>query len=660
MEGYFVRTLGMHRVYNSAFMNMLKKEQNQKYRETVKNTITFDPQVLKRYVNFMNNPDEETAIAQFGDGDKYFGVCTLMVTMPGLPMFGHGQIEGYTEKYGMEYTKAYKDEHPNQYLVDRHWREIFPLMKKRYLFSDVKNFLFYDLWENGHVNENVFAYSNGTDTERTVVFYNNKYESACGWIKQSDPYAVKTGNGDEVRMESHSISEGLNLTAENDKYPMFQEHKTHLWFIRKSSEICEKGLFVALNGFEAQVLLDIHQVTDLPDNRYRILCEYLDGKGCEDIEIAWQEILYKDLYEAFGVYGRKILPPLFELFGVKVPPKVDTGITPEFAETTSEDGNEKSDKKEKSKATNNKPGKKEFVKVDKKDIAKLLEECEEECENFFKVALKFIKEENAISPEREYEKIKAKLNILAEIHNSEKLKAPKDLQKALQKAVDKDTFIKLMADSDEDLEKHFLCWALTGTMAETGDAAKFAFGRKLNEYIRDLGLSAKDERAALTKIFLLSSVANPKSVIKSQKKAAYKVVSLLVEGKNGKLLSGANTFDNVSWFNKEISDYSLNIIATLLLLSSDKEDIPEIFKFYKTLTTAKLKAAYKCELFLKPFAPVEKKVPTKKAGKTNKTGKSKSDSKSSSKTTAKKSVKSEKTDKSEKKTGKNGKNKSKK
>jgi hypothetical protein len=77
MEGYFVRTLGMHRVYNSAFMNMLKKEENQKYRETVKNTITFDPQVLKRYVNFMNNPDEETAIAQFGDGDKYFGCCTL-------------------------------------------------------------------------------------------------------------------------------------------------------------------------------------------------------------------------------------------------------------------------------------------------------------------------------------------------------------------------------------------------------------------------------------------------------------------------------------------------------------------------------------------------------------------------------------------------------
>ncbi len=38
MEGYFVRTLGMHRVYNSAFMNMLRDEDNAKYRCVMKNT----------------------------------------------------------------------------------------------------------------------------------------------------------------------------------------------------------------------------------------------------------------------------------------------------------------------------------------------------------------------------------------------------------------------------------------------------------------------------------------------------------------------------------------------------------------------------------------------------------------------------------------------
>ncbi len=110
LEGFFVRTLGMHRVYNSAFMHMLKDEDNAGYRQTIRNTLEFDPEVLKRFVNFMSNPDEQTAIEQFGDGDKYFGVCTLLATLPGLPMFAHGQLEGFKEKYGMEFRRAYWNE----------------------------------------------------------------------------------------------------------------------------------------------------------------------------------------------------------------------------------------------------------------------------------------------------------------------------------------------------------------------------------------------------------------------------------------------------------------------------------------------------------------------------------------------------------------------
>ena len=85
MEGYFVRTLGMHRVYNSAFMNMLKMEDNAKYRQTIKNVLEYSPQILKRFVNFMSNPDERTAVEQFGDGDSASdaGTVTHTYTTPG-------------------------------------------------------------------------------------------------------------------------------------------------------------------------------------------------------------------------------------------------------------------------------------------------------------------------------------------------------------------------------------------------------------------------------------------------------------------------------------------------------------------------------------------------------------------------------------------------
>ena len=94
LEGYFVRTLGMHRVYNSAFMNMLRDEENAKYRSYLKKTVEFDPDILKRYVNFMSNPDEKTAIDQFGTGDKYFGVSVLLATLPGCRCSAMARLKG--------------------------------------------------------------------------------------------------------------------------------------------------------------------------------------------------------------------------------------------------------------------------------------------------------------------------------------------------------------------------------------------------------------------------------------------------------------------------------------------------------------------------------------------------------------------------------------
>ena len=303
MEGYFVRTLGMHRVYNSAFMNMLKKEENYKYRATIKNTLEFDPQVLKRFVNFMNNPDEETAAVQFGKGDKYFGVCTLMVTMPGLPMFGHGQIEGFTEKYGMEFTKAYRNEGDDYGLIERHNREIFPLVKKRYLFSDVEHFRLYDVWNEGSINENVFAYTNRACNQASAVFYNNVYERAAGYIKTSCAYAVKSENGTALHTED--FAHAWCLTNHGDYYCIFTEQKSGLQFIRSSRELFEKGMYIQLNGFECQVLSDVHEIQDDESGKYRLLCEHLGGRGSSDITADLRDLYFKDLYKPLREFASK-------------------------------------------------------------------------------------------------------------------------------------------------------------------------------------------------------------------------------------------------------------------------------------------------------------------------------------------------------------------
>ncbi|MBC7186973.1 MAG: alpha-amylase [Calditrichaeota bacterium] len=298
MEGYFVRTLGMHRVYNSAFMNMLKNEENQKYRSVIKNTIEFNPEILKRYVNFMNNPDEQTAVVQFGKGDKYFGVCVMMVTMPGLPMFGHGQVEGFAEKYGMEYRRAYWDEQPDLDLVRRHEREIFPLLRKRYLFADVEHFVFYDFFSpEGQVNENVFAYSNRSHDERALVVYNNALAPARGWIRTSTRFLDVKGSR---QLLQKSLGEGLALHAGEEFYVIFRDHVSGMEYLRSSKRLWEQGLYVELAGYQYHVFLDFREVKDDPLRRYAQLEAFLNGSGVPSIEQAMRELFLRPLHEAFA------------------------------------------------------------------------------------------------------------------------------------------------------------------------------------------------------------------------------------------------------------------------------------------------------------------------------------------------------------------------
>lgn len=304
MEGYFVRTLGMHRVYNSAFMNMLRNEENSKYRNLIKNTIEFDPEILKRYVNFMNNPDEKTAIEQFGKGDKYFGICTLMATMPGLPMFGHGQIEGYAEKYGMEYYRPYWDEEADKYLIHRHQQAIFPLLKRRDLFSGVKNFLLYDFYTgDGQVNEDVFAYSNGNDFQKGLVIYHNRYGTTSGWINTSASYLHK----DSGKLENKRLFEGLNISGEPNLFTIFKDSGSGMEFIRSSQEIKEKGLFFELHAYEFHVFIDFREVEEQGYGQYSQLHNYLNGRGVPSIETALKELMLAP-----------ILNPLHELISINM------------------------------------------------------------------------------------------------------------------------------------------------------------------------------------------------------------------------------------------------------------------------------------------------------------------------------------------------------
>jgi len=195
LEDYFVRHLGMHRVYNSAFMHMLRDEDNASLRRLLENVLAHDPRILERFVNFLTNPDEETAVAQFGKGDKYFGACALLATLPGLPLLGHGQCEGLEEKYGMEFRRPWRDERPDTGFLAWHERMVFPLLRERRRYAGSATFgLLAATAPDGTDEPDVLAYVVGAPPA-LVVFNNTARERAARlretvrqrWLRDGEP-----------------------------------------------------------------------------------------------------------------------------------------------------------------------------------------------------------------------------------------------------------------------------------------------------------------------------------------------------------------------------------------------------------------------------------------------------------------------------------------
>lgn len=288
MESYFVRTLGMHRVYNSAFMHMMKQEDNGKYRQLLKKTLAFNPEILKRFVNFMNNPDEATAVEQFGKGDKYFGVAVLLATLPGLPMFGHGQVEGFREKYGMEFRRAYLQEDADQGFVAHHERLIFPLLHRRALFSGAEHFALYDFMTDGEVNEDVLAYSNRRGDQRALVVYHNRAGHTGGWVRWACPTAAAGHDS------PGTLSGALALQSGGDVFYRFRDHCSGLHYLRSARELAEQGVFVTLGPYAAHVFLDFVELADT-DGSWRRLWQRLNGRPVADLDREFLRLRHADL-----------------------------------------------------------------------------------------------------------------------------------------------------------------------------------------------------------------------------------------------------------------------------------------------------------------------------------------------------------------------------
>lgn len=170
-ENYFIKTIGMHRVYNSAFMHFLAEEKNAEFSAFMTDHLQAR-ETLNRFVNYLSTPDEKPAAEVFPNTDKYFGAMKLLATLPGLPLIAPGQIEGFREKYAMDQKTPRLAETRNRNYIERHLTEIAPLFSMRGEFSDAQNLH----WLNPEPPETakqVIAYETGATQNFRVLFNNS-------------------------------------------------------------------------------------------------------------------------------------------------------------------------------------------------------------------------------------------------------------------------------------------------------------------------------------------------------------------------------------------------------------------------------------------------------------------------------------------------------
>ncbi len=163
---------------------------------------------------------------------------------------------------------------------------INPLLHRRHLFAEAAHFRLYDFTTtDGHVNENVFAYSNRSGETRALVVYHNRYSDTRGHVHRSAAYAIKQPDGTK-QLTLSSLAEGLALPEHDNAYVIFRDHVSGLEYIRRCTTLHAEGLYVELGGFTCQVFLDFQVRHDDPTFPCAALAARLNGHGIPSIEQA--------------------------------------------------------------------------------------------------------------------------------------------------------------------------------------------------------------------------------------------------------------------------------------------------------------------------------------------------------------------------------------
>ena len=156
-------------------------------------------------------------------------------------------------------------------------------------------------------------------------------------------------------------------------------------------------------------------------------------------------------------------------------------------------------------------------------------------------------------------------------------------------------------------DAYLYIYSALSPLAQGGFARKWSLQRKIAEFTGNTKIGSMDSYNFFDRAFALAGGNQPALTEKSAKEDALLVAKKLADSNEAWLLSGANEYDGVRWFNKEKMEESLSLYKAILELGASAAKKVAVDSLFKKLNAAEKKAEYKCEEFVKAFEPKGKK-----------------------------------------------------
>ena len=208
----------------------------------------------------------------------------------------------------MEFRRATLDERPDPWLVERHEREIFPLLHRRAWFAEAHDFLLYDLvTDGGGVDEHVLrllerrrarsARSSSTTTGS---------RRRAGWIRDSAAYARKAADGAK-RLVRRSLAEGLGLPERCRGVRARSATRGQAWSPCGRAASSGSGASTSRSSaYEYHVFWEFRELHDGSAGQWARLAARLGGRGVPSLEDALRELQLEPVHAPFrAIFARR-------------------------------------------------------------------------------------------------------------------------------------------------------------------------------------------------------------------------------------------------------------------------------------------------------------------------------------------------------------------